>query len=380
MLSFIVFKKKRICCKKSVDKKIEGESKNYNMTKRLVISIDGGGVRGGIPAKVLCEIERDIFGGTSLQKYISATGGSSAGAIIATLLAVGTPITTIVEEMFSVKELKRTFTPTMLSHIPLFGRLCQKYKDDEKLRQLEEFIKRPSLTFEDVKMKLLVNTYNWTRQSVNLFHNFHPTGLPQTRIVDAVHASSCAPLYFGPYPIPIPLYSKSFNMAVNDWWSENSQRVNGIHRAQNNDYHCDGGLACNTSDMTLYGLAKNYWPNDEIFMISLGTGYDQKDNSPHKPFGSNPVGLLRADMLDTIFKAPNECRSLECCLMIDCDHYLRIEHPLPEHLESAMDLVEESHIAKLLQEGERWFRTDKHKILKFLRPFMTVGASEALLS
>lgn len=142
--------------------------------------------------------------------------------------------------------------------------------------------------------------------------------------------------------------------------------MSGLHEARDHDYFCDGGLACNTSDMTLYGLAKNYWPEDEIFLLSVGTGYANEDDEPHSQYSSNVFGIVKSNMLDTILKAPNECRSLECCLLIDEDHYLRIEHPLPVHFDASLDKTDPDHLLVLKEIGKQWFQNDRSKLEQFL--------------
>lgn len=326
--------------------------------KRFLLSIDGGGVRGGIACSFLSDIEEHILQpfGATLQTTTSAFGGTSAGSLIAAMLAAGTPISKINTEFFCAKELNKTFSYTSMGSIPLLGRMFQQYDNDSKLAQIEHFLGNPQLTLSDLSPKILLNTYNWTRQCVNLFHNFHRVGLPQTRVADVIHASSCPPYYFSPHMIPIP--SAPLQERPNDWWTEYAHRVSGLHCAKDGDYHCDGGLACNTSDLTLYGLAQNYWPNDEIFMMSLGTGFSHADEVKHSPFSSNILGIAKSHMMDSMFKAPNECRSLECCLLIDADHYIRVDHALPANVSDAMDERDQKHLNTLQDIGRVWFQKD----------------------
>lgn len=340
------------------------------MTKRFVLSIDGGGVRGGISTSFLQKLETHIFQpfGATIQSATSALGGTSAGSLIAAMLAVGVPVSKLNTEFFCASELAHTFSYTTLGSLPLIGRVFQQYDNDSKLKQIERFLGNHNVTLNDLSPRILLNTYNWTRQSVNLFHNFHPVGLPQARVADVIHASSCPPYYFAPHQIPIPLHSKTEH-PDKDWWTRYSDRVSGLHGAKDNDYHCDGGLACNTSDLTLYGLAKDYWPGDEIFMLSLGTGFSHADEYVHSPFSSSLFGISRTNMMDSLIKAPNECRSLECCLLIDADHYIRIDHPLPQGISDSIDEHDQPHIDALRLLGEDWFDKDVARLKNFFRNF-----------
>ena len=119
--------------------------------------------------------------------------------------------------------------------------------------------------------------------------------------------------------------------------------------------------------MTLYGLAKNYWPEDEIFLLSVGTGYANVDDTLHSPFTSNIFGIVKSQMLDTIMKAPNECRSLECCLILDQKHYLRIEHALPLHFDSSLDNIKADHLDELKNIGYEWYQNNEEKLKQFFQ-------------
>jgi uncharacterized protein len=56
-----------------------------------ILSIDGGGIRGILPATVLAELERRHLGGRSIGQYFDAIAGTSTGGIIALGLASGLP-------------------------------------------------------------------------------------------------------------------------------------------------------------------------------------------------------------------------------------------------------------------------------------------------
>ena len=94
--------------------------------KRYILSLDGGGVRGGISCAFLEHLEQHLFMKRyqkTIQHVFEAIGGSSAGAITSSLLAVGTPITKISSELFSAEEMKYTFKRTWPSKIPGFGKI-----------------------------------------------------------------------------------------------------------------------------------------------------------------------------------------------------------------------------------------------------------------
>ena len=165
--------------------------------KRFLLSLDGGGVRGGITCSFLNELEKNLFAPRreTIQTVFHAMGGSSAGAVTSTLLAMGTPISKISSELFSAQEMQCTFKKTWLSRVPLLGSLFQQYQNQSKYDQIQRFLGNAHVDMTNLNTKLLINCFNWTRQSVSLFHNFHPIGLPQVHLAGLVHASSCPPYY-----------------------------------------------------------------------------------------------------------------------------------------------------------------------------------------
>jgi patatin-like phospholipase/acyl hydrolase len=61
------------------------------------LSIDGGGIRGILPAKVLAELEDRYTSGSSAGQYFDLNTGTSTGGIIALGLAIGLPAKRILQ-------------------------------------------------------------------------------------------------------------------------------------------------------------------------------------------------------------------------------------------------------------------------------------------
>lgn len=73
---------------------------------KRILSLDGGGVRGLISLGVLLHLERELASRTTnprafrLCHYFDLIGGTSAGALIATMLALGLPVQRIIDIFF----------------------------------------------------------------------------------------------------------------------------------------------------------------------------------------------------------------------------------------------------------------------------------------
>src|SRR4051812_22226457 len=71
-----------------------------NIKKFTILSIDGGGIRGIIPAKVLSELEEELKNRDPTKKlyeHFDLICGTSTGAILAIAIALGIPATELVD-------------------------------------------------------------------------------------------------------------------------------------------------------------------------------------------------------------------------------------------------------------------------------------------
>src|SRR5665647_800130 len=93
--------------------------------KRIrILSIDGGGIRGVIPAKVLAELEQKLQEkepGKKLYQYFDLICGTSTGAILAIAIALGIPAKDIVK--FYTKNAKIIFPKWYLKILPRESRV-----------------------------------------------------------------------------------------------------------------------------------------------------------------------------------------------------------------------------------------------------------------
>ncbi|RWD71673.1 CBASS cGAMP-activated phospholipase [Mesorhizobium sp.] len=62
-----------------------------------ILSLDGGGIRGILPAKILALCEENFTGGRSAGEYFDYIAGTSTGGIIALGLSIGLPASAILE-------------------------------------------------------------------------------------------------------------------------------------------------------------------------------------------------------------------------------------------------------------------------------------------
>jgi len=159
-----------------------------------VLAIDGGGIRGLIPALVLAEIERRTS--RRIGELVDLIAGTSAGAIIACALAKPSPMeASRVAELF-VEDGPRIFDRSLLKRvISIGGLLDERYDSDGLVETLERHL--GSVRLGEASPAVLLTAYDLEHRRAVLLRS----GSADLSMVEAVHASSAAPTYFEPVPV-----------------------------------------------------------------------------------------------------------------------------------------------------------------------------------
>lgn len=216
------------------------------MTRRI-LAIDGGGIRGLIPAALLASLERAT--GASARSHFDFLAGTSTGAILAAAVAAD----------FSGERLTalyRTRGPQLFRKTPLLTLLRRivagHMYDTGRLRSViaEELGDRSAWRVNDVPADVMLTAkglddgHQWYFVKDRLDRAPGRTGgLP---LVDCVTASAAAPTYFAPWPI------ESIGLLVDG----------GVGVAGNPTYQ-----AC----VEAFEYTDDYRP-EETIVVSLGTG------------------------------------------------------------------------------------------------------------
>lgn len=169
---------------------------------RHILSIDGGGIRGIIPASTLVALEEQL--GKPVRECFDFLAGTSTGALIAAGAAAGVPATRLLQ--IYVERSHEIFTPPQ----PLADakRLVHGYMyDPDNVRKVlvSEFGAAASWVLNDSPIRVLltakgIDTHPWYFVRDNP-KNAGTTG--KLGLVDCAVASACAPTYFSPWNISI---------------------------------------------------------------------------------------------------------------------------------------------------------------------------------
>jgi predicted acylesterase/phospholipase RssA len=158
-----------------------------------VLSIDGGGIRGLIPALVLAEIERRTS--RRIADLVDMIAGTSTGGILACALGKPDPLPAAEIASLYVEEGPKIFDRSLLKQITsLGGYLDERYSDGGLVRALERYLGDTPMTAATVP--LLLTAYDTEARGIHLLRSEGEHS--DASMVDAAHATSAAPTYFEP--------------------------------------------------------------------------------------------------------------------------------------------------------------------------------------
>lgn len=238
--------------------------------KRMVkiLSIDGGGVRGIIPALLLENLESRLPAGHRIGEYFDIMAGSSAGGILAFMLSTpnidGNPkystafIASEIEE-FSKDVFSRSLWQIFKS---VGGWLDAKYNEksfqcrlknyfqDTKLSQLRKDVIVPAYDIEKDKTFF----FKSSRARNELLHDYY--------VRDLAYATSAAPTYFR--PAQIKDVSEKIELTL-----------------------IDGGVAANNPTLAAIVYAVELYGMDiDLFVVSMGTGTNYGATNKKIPYAN----------------------------------------------------------------------------------------------
>jgi len=244
-------------------------------TKRFILSIDGGGVRGLIPLRVLESLEsRLVHRGIDrpMHELFDLMAGTSTGGLIAAGLCAPRPGGTNGEAAATIAELREFYERDAreIFSYSLSTRLARAFSNplglfDETYdaRPLERLLKERFgwTSMASGLCKLVLTAYDIERRRAVFMTN----GLEEngTRPDDyyfwqAVRATTAAPSYFEPAKI------------------ENLTR-------KREEAMVDGGVFMNDPAIAAFLEARKIgWEEDELVIISLGTGRAKERSFPYQ--------------------------------------------------------------------------------------------------
>jgi uncharacterized protein len=317
-----------------------------------ILSIDGGGIRGIIPAMILQDIEKKLNNKKHLTQCFDLMSGTSTGGIITLLL--NTPDANKKPKFWAsdIVEIYRSlgssiFYQSLWQYFSSFdGWLREKYSTNKLKSELEMFFGNCRL--RDALTNIVVPAYDISLDESILFKSDQAK---QHKAYDfffkeIARAATAAPTYFKPARISDIAQSKSYTLV-------------------------DGGVALNNPTMSACVHALNLFGRDHDYLvISLGTGTNKAVVPGKLSFHGKSITLggklgWAPEIVDVLMNATNEIVDYEMHEIFKDSKGIRGFHRFQVLLDSdhtAFDDVKPQNIKALESYARELIHTQRHKL------------------
>ena len=303
---------------------------------RRVLSIDGGGIRGIIPAMVIAAIEKKM--GKPAQALFDLMVGTSTGGILA--LGLSRPGSGRQAQFSARRVVKlyeeqggKIFEYSLWRKLRTVGGILEEAYSHEVLEDiLGKYF--AGATLGDCEVPTMVTSYDiQNRRTVFLksWHADHQSLLCR----DAARATSAAPTYFEPKPL--------------DTGDAASVLI-------------DGGIFMNSPSVSAYAEARKLFPEDPIAVLSLGTGELTRPIAfeEARTWGS---ALWVMSLLDCMFDGVSKAADHQMQLFLG-ERYQRLQTTL-ETASDDMDDASEENIGNLKLTARELIKANESVLERF---------------
>jgi len=305
-------------------------------TPRRVLSIDGGGIRGIIPALVLAHLEQQT--GKACIELFDLMVGTSTGGMLALGLSMddghGKALFTA-QQLVKLYEVHgdEIFEQSLWRKVRSVGGILEEAYSHEALEAiLNQYFGDRALS--ECRVPTMVTSYDIQHRRTVFLKSWHSdhSGL---LCRDAARATSAAPTYFEPANL--------------EWASESHTLI-------------DGGVFINSPSVSAYAEARKLFPDDEIAMLSIGTG-ELTRSIPYEAAKTWGSALWVMSLLDCMFDGASKAADHQMRLFLG-HNYLRLQTPL-HHASDDMDDASQDNIRNLKQIARELIERDQALLSRF---------------
>ncbi|WCR59666.1 MAG: hypothetical protein PG978_001114 [Wolbachia endosymbiont of Ctenocephalides felis wCfeF] len=302
---------------------------------KYILSVDGGGIRGIIPAIILAEIEKRAR--KPIAEIFDLVAGTSTGGIVVAGLCRkderGNPqysandLVELYQEYGSYIFKSSFFRRSILSWFN-----CAQYPHKNIESVLDKYFGEDIL--KNTLSKVLITSYD--------IHNNRPFFFKSwkedrdfVKLKDALRAATAAPTYF------IPKHLK----------------IDQIDRVL-----VDGGVFANNPAACAYASGKRLFPNDDIIILSIGTGRTDRSIEYFNSRRFGKIGWIKP-LLNVMFASSLDAVNYQLAQVI-ADKYIRIQSQL-KIASPDMDNITSKNIKSLQEEAKAMIEDNQKVIEKF---------------
>ena len=318
----------------------EDTQEEKKSTVRLVLSIDGGGMRGILPARLLLWWEDELNDhlnkiypqAPKAQAHIGECFDLGAGTSTGGIIVLGGRLLApkSLQPQYEAKTLVKLYEeegekifPSQQRERKLGGWLSPKYTPQGLENLLDQYFGKASL--RDLAKPTLITTYNVVQEELMVFKSHvtptqHVPSRQNYQLKDVARATSAAPTYFPAVTIK----------------SEDDRLSTCI----------DGGVTANNPTMLAYLEAQRLYPGDKFHIISLSCG----QASLFLPESKNTGGKLNwaADITGVVLNSSSSMidQCVDQMATLRGDKYTRVRFTLDQKAQE-LDSATPANMKKL---------------------------------
>lgn len=306
---------------------------------KLILSLDGGGIRGAASIQFLCNVEAQLQQNhqVSIRDCVDLYAGTSTGAIIALALATTELTVDQINTLYNAKNAREIFTENR-GLFEFDGINAPKYEASGKTALLKRHFGTATLA-NAVKNNChaLAVTFGVEYHRPLIFKTTKPEHHDVLSYLIA-DASSAAPTYFPSVEVTDP------EQDVSRWL-------------------VDGGVVANNPTMCAIAESRRLWPDtafENVRVVSIGTGKrTRKVNGPDTTGWGALQWMRQGHIIDVL--SDEQLVAYQALTILPTGRYIRVnaqmkQQPgLPFPPDDAMDDISEANINKLKALGDMWF-------------------------
>ena len=291
---------------------------------KLVLSLDGGGVRGLATVIFLKELEK--ASGKKIVDLFDFFIGTSVGGLNAMHLAVNEIEVSELESFWSQDNLAMSMQSSFWTK-NFFLKTKPIYNNKSKTELLEKYFGNKLIS--ESKKPIAVLAYDVENRKPRVLTSYTDQAIKAT---SAINATSAAPLYYPTVKI------------------------------EDGSWLIDGSVVSNNPCLIGYNEARKYFKTDNIKVFSVGTGrhlnnLDGEDSSKWGPFG-----WLTNDILGILLESHADHEILNDLIG---KNYLRI-NSIAENINWNLDDYTVDNLRNIRNMGLDWWNLNNKKVIDFL--------------
>ena len=304
---------------------------------RKVLSIDGGGIRGIIPALVIAHLEKQA--GKPAHELFDLMVGTSTGGMLALGLALSSEAG---QPLFDGKQMVKLyethggeiFEQSLWRKLRSVGGIFEEAYSHEAL---EAILARyfGARTLGDCGVPAMVTSYDIQHRRTVFLKSWHADHA-QILCSEAARATSAAPTYFEPASL--------------SWGNSHRTLI-------------DGGVFMNSPSVSAYAEARKLFPGEPIAMLSLGTG-ELTRPIPYEEARTWGSALWVMSLLDCMFDGVSKAADHQMRLFLG-ERYVRLQTSL-HYASDDMDDASRGNIRNLKQTARELIKREGAELARLL--------------